>query len=77
MDLFFTLVGIAGAVLLFGLYMIPAIVAHDRGHHNALAIGVLNFMLGWTFIGWVIALVWACTAVKPPMANPPTNPEAL
>lgn len=26
---------------------------------NADAIVALNFFLGWTFIGWVIALVWA------------------
>jgi hypothetical protein len=27
-----------------------------------LAIGVLNFFLGWTLLGWIGALVWACTA---------------
>jgi hypothetical protein len=21
---------------------------------------VLNVFLGWTFLGWVVALVWAC-----------------
>jgi hypothetical protein len=25
------------------------------------AITVLNVLLGWTFIGWVVALVWAST----------------
>jgi hypothetical protein len=41
--------------------VIPAIVASCR-HHNATgAIIVLNIFLGWTFIGWVIALVWAST----------------
>jgi hypothetical protein len=26
---------------------------------NASAIIALNLLLGWTFLGWVIALVWA------------------
>jgi len=45
------------------LYMLPAIIASCRGHHNRLAIFVLNLLLGWTWFGWVVALVWALTAV--------------
>ena len=54
--------GILVLVFLVGLYFLPTIVAHQGRHHNAAAIGVLNFFLGWTFLGWVIALVWSCTA---------------
>lgn len=43
-------------------YFVPFAVAHMRGHRNAVAIFVLNLLLGWTFIGWVVALVWACTS---------------
>ena len=46
------------------VYFLPTVVAGSRGHHNSGAIFVLNLFLGWTFIGWVIALVWACTAVR-------------
>ena len=42
-------------------YFLPVICAGMRGHHNALAIGILNVFLGWTFLGWIIALVWAFT----------------
>ena len=48
-----------------GIYFIPSFVASDRGHHNTAAIVVLNLFLGWTFLGWVLALVWACTVVRP------------
>jgi hypothetical protein len=50
-------------VLLVGLffYFLPFVVALMRGHKNATAIFVLNLLLGWTLIGWVIALVWAFT----------------
>ncbi len=46
----------------FGLiYFIPALMANSRKHKNFLAVFMLNLLLGWTFIGWVLALVWACT----------------
>jgi Superinfection immunity protein len=50
-------VGIIGLLI----YFTPSISAALRGKKNAFAIFMLNFLLGWTFIGWVIAMVWACT----------------
>ena len=52
-------------VLLLGLlaiYMLPTLIADSRHHKNVNAIGALNLLLGWTLIGWVLALVWALTA---------------
>ena len=45
----------------FGLvfYFLPTIVAFARHKRDTTSIAVLNFFLGWTAIGWVIALVWA------------------
>ena len=51
--------GIGGLILLAGilaLYFLPTIVAALRHHHNTAMIAILNFFLGWTFIGWVIFL---------------------
>jgi hypothetical protein len=42
-------------------YFLPAIVATKRGHKNAGAITVLNVLLGWSGLAWVIALIWAFT----------------
>ena len=44
------------------LYFVPWIIALLRRHQNAAAIFVLNLLLGWTFVGWVVALVWSMTA---------------
>ena len=52
---------LALAIVVFALYFLPTIVAEYREHANSSAIFVLNILLGWTFIGWVIALVWAYT----------------
>jgi RsiW-degrading membrane proteinase PrsW (M82 family) len=51
--------GIASLILIagiLGLYFLPTIVAALRHHHNTAMIAILNFFLGWTFIGWVIFL---------------------
>jgi hypothetical protein len=51
--------------LLFGLglYFLPAIIAAVRRTHNSTAILLLNLFLGWTVIGWLIALVMSiCSA---------------
>lgn len=58
-------------LLLIGLaYFLPTVVAAMRRHHQGGAIFLLNLLLGWTFLGWVIALVWSATAVqKPPHAS--------
>mgnify|MGYP001342097499 CR=1 FL=1 len=44
------------------LYFAPWIVALNRQHKNTLAIFITNLFLGWTFLGWVAALIWACTS---------------
>jgi Superinfection immunity protein len=43
----------------FVMYFLPSIVALARSKRDTLAIVLLNFFLGWTLIGWVVALVWA------------------
>jgi hypothetical protein len=41
------------------VYLAPAIIADMRKREDALAITVVNVVLGWTIVGWVAALVWA------------------
>lgn len=43
-------------------YLLPCVFAMLRKHRNDLAIGVLNLLLGWTMLGWFVALVWSLTA---------------
>ncbi len=45
--------------LLIILYFIPSISAYSRKKKNASSILVVNFFLGWTCIGWIVALSWA------------------
>ena len=43
----------------FVMYFLPTILAFARNKRDTTAILLLNFFLGWTMIGWVVALVWA------------------
>jgi threonine/homoserine/homoserine lactone efflux protein len=46
------------------LYFIPALIAFLRGHQSWPAIAILDLLLGWSVIGWIIALIWSLTAVR-------------
>jgi len=43
----------------FVMYFLPSLIAIVRSKRDILGIVLLNFFLGWTFIGWDVALVWA------------------
>jgi len=46
------------SVLMF--ILVPWFLACERKHKHRLAIFWLSLLLGWTILGWIIALVWAC-----------------
>lgn len=55
-------IGVLASTLLgLAAYFVPTFVAVKREHRQRLAIIVLNLVGGWTVVGWIVALVWACT----------------
>jgi len=48
--------------VLFVMYWLPTLVAIVRRTPSALGVAVINFFLGWTVIGWIVALVLALAA---------------
>ena len=51
------------------LYFLPSIIALARSKRDTLAIFLLNFFLGWSVIGWIVALVWAARHDAPVVAR--------
>lgn len=46
-------------IIMIIIYLAPAITGYVNKKKNRTAILTLNFFLGWTIIGWVVALTWA------------------
>ncbi len=55
----FVLALVVGIVLLAVLYLLPVILAYSLGSAHTKGILILNLALGWTVLGWLIALIWA------------------
>lgn len=49
-----------GPLFILILYCLPIGIAALRRHNALLNIMVLNLWLGWTLLGWLVALIWAC-----------------
>jgi hypothetical protein len=49
-------------IIIFALivYFIPTLIAIGKKH--SMGIFVLNLFLGWTLLGWVIALIWSVSS---------------
>jgi hypothetical protein len=47
------------AALALALYFLPAIVADRRKRRDVLTLALFNACLGWTVLGWILALYWA------------------
>jgi hypothetical protein len=69
-----TLLSMIGLVLLIPLYFLPLLIALCRSHPQVMAIGALNILLGWTFLGWVACAVWSCTAIRRHVGGLPPAP---
>ena len=54
--------------MLVGLYFLPTIIAVDRHVVNKWSVVVINVFLGWTLIGWVVALAMALRTQTEPKA---------
>jgi len=72
-------------LLSFAAYFTPGIVASARHVPNAGSVWIINVLLGWTLIGWAVALAMACRskyqAVMTPYGHhippPPSNYKQL
>jgi Superinfection immunity protein len=74
-----TISGGGAIVLGFAVYFLPSIVAYGRKVTNSGSVFVINLFLGWTFVGWVVALAMACRTsvmVREGTTLPPASPAA-
>ena len=40
-------------------YLLPWAIAASRGHRDVGGIALVDLLLGWSLVGWIVALVWS------------------
>ena len=61
--------GLSLAIIVMLVYFLPTAVAVERKVPNQGSIAVINVFLGWTFVGWVVALAMAARTTR--VSTPP------
>ena len=64
-------VGLVVIVVIIGVYMLPTIVGAVRKVVNIGSVFAINLLLGWTLVGWAVALAMALRT-NPPYAYHPS-----
>ncbi len=71
--------GIAkGAVIIVTstmMYVLPTLLAFRRERRKKWTIMAINLLLGWTLVGWVVALLMTYSYEPPPEGAPPDTPR--
>jgi hypothetical protein len=50
------------SIIILIIYFLPTLIA--KGKKGQAGVFVINFFLGWTFLGWIVALTWAVSSEK-------------
>lgn len=66
-------------ITLAALYFLPIMIVtfSEKRHRNMGAVIVVNIVAGWTFIGWVVALVWAVMDSQYDQVEKTPGPEPI
>jgi hypothetical protein len=48
------------------LCLLPIMIALIRRHPNTGPITIIALFLGWTVVGWIVALAWSLSAIDRP-----------
>ena len=68
---------IGGLLIVLWVWLSPFTIAYLRGHPEKRYIFLLLVLLGWTGLGWALALLWACSRISEELASQPSCEEEL
>lgn len=52
-----TINGLTWLVVILFIYFLPFMIAYSRNTVNKAAVFIINLLLGWTIIFWVVAII--------------------
>lgn len=55
---------VLGGIITLLIYFVPSYIAIKKDHKSKAAIILLNIFLGWSVIGYIVALVWSMSESK-------------
>lgn len=48
-----------GGFIALAVYFLPVIIAAARKHKQIIPITLITIFIGWTFLGWLAAILWS------------------
>ena len=64
-----TVYGLLFVLAVLGLWLLPIIIASHRHHRQIGPIVIVTLLLGWSGIGWIVALAWSLSSNPPDAAK--------
>ncbi len=68
-----TLMHVVFYASLVALYLLPIYEAAKRKHPRLVPIALIDIFLGWTVVGWIVAMVWAVRRDEPVVVQTDEN----
>ncbi len=62
-------------IIAVAIYILPTILVWKRQSSRRWKVTAINLLLGWTLIGWVVAMVMTFAYEPPPEGAPPDEPH--
>ncbi len=62
-------------IIAVAIYILPTMLAFKRESSRRWRIAAINLLLGWTLVGWAVAMVMTFSYEPPPDGAPPDVPH--
>ena len=73
MEVIALLAMIALILIVLAMYWLPSIIGYYRRTPDIFSVVVTNALLGWTIVGWLVAMVMAARTPAPSLSKPPVS----
>jgi hypothetical protein len=52
-------IGFLLIAIILAAYFMPWLIGLNRGVNSVIVLFLVNLLLGWTIIGWIVCMIWA------------------
>jgi hypothetical protein len=73
MEVIALLATIALVLIVLAMYWLPSIIGYYRRTPDIFSVVVTNALLGWTVVGWLVAMSMAARGTAASLSKPPVS----